>query len=49
MEICRRHFTAALSTELGAARSDELYELRRVPVDAGTIEDRLASLVVQAA
>ena len=49
MEICRRQFTAALSTELGAARSDELYELRRVPVDAGTIEDRLASLVVQAA
>ena len=49
MEICRRQFTAALSTELGAARSDELYELRRVPVDAATIEDRLASLVVQAA
>ena len=48
MDICRRQFAAAVSTELGAARSDELYELRRVPVDAGSIEDRLASMVVQA-
>jgi peptidoglycan/xylan/chitin deacetylase (PgdA/CDA1 family) len=46
--ICRQRFTAALSTELGAARRDELYELRRVPVDAATIEERLASMVVQA-
>jgi len=49
MDICRRQFVAAVSTELGAARSAELYELRRVPVDATTIEDRLASMLVQAA
>lgn len=48
VEFCRRHFSAALSAEPGAARGQELFELRRVGVDDETSERRLASLVVQA-
>jgi peptidoglycan/xylan/chitin deacetylase (PgdA/CDA1 family) len=48
VDICRRYFTAALSAELGSAKREELYELRRVPVDARTSESLLASMIAQA-
>lgn len=48
MEFCRARFDAALSTELGAARPDELFELRRIPVDGRTSVARLASMLVTA-
>jgi peptidoglycan/xylan/chitin deacetylase (PgdA/CDA1 family) len=48
IEICRRAFSAALSTEPGRARREELYELRRVPVDANTSERQLAALLAKA-
>ena len=48
VEFCRRHFSAALAAESGAARPDELFELRRLAVDAATSEERLASQIVQA-
>jgi peptidoglycan/xylan/chitin deacetylase (PgdA/CDA1 family) len=48
IEVCKRQFTAALSTESGAARPHELYELRRFALNGSTSEARLASIVVQA-
>lgn len=48
-ELCGRHFAAALSTEAGAARREELYDLRRVVVDNRTTAERLAGMVLQAA
>lgn len=48
-DFCRRHFAAALSTELGAARLEELYDLRRVVVDNRMTTERLAGMVLQAA
>jgi peptidoglycan/xylan/chitin deacetylase (PgdA/CDA1 family) len=48
-DFCGRHFAAALSTEAGAARQEDLYELRRVVVDNRTTAGRLASRVLQAA
>lgn len=47
-EFCRGHFAAALSAEPGAARREELYELRRVIVDDRTSTERLAGMVLQA-
>jgi len=48
VEFCRRHFSAALSAEPGAARGQELFELRRVGVDDEISEGRLAGFIVQA-
>ena len=46
--FCSQHFAAALSTERGTARGDELFELRRLVLDDATTCERLASAVVQA-
>jgi peptidoglycan/xylan/chitin deacetylase (PgdA/CDA1 family) len=48
VEFCRGHFTAALSSEAGAARPQELFEVRRLGVGDGTSEALLASRIVQA-
>lgn len=48
VEFCRRHFSAALAAETGAARAGELFELQRLGVDDATTAERLAGQIVQA-
>jgi peptidoglycan/xylan/chitin deacetylase (PgdA/CDA1 family) len=49
MDVCRRHFDAALSAESGAARLEDRFEIRRIGVDGGTPVQRLAARILQGA
>ena len=47
MDVCRRHFDAALSAECGAARLEERFEIRRIGVDGGVSAKRLAARLLR--
>jgi peptidoglycan/xylan/chitin deacetylase (PgdA/CDA1 family) len=47
VEICRAHFLAALSTNRGAARRDELYQLRRLGAPSDGSPARMMSLLLR--
>lgn len=49
MDVCRRHFSAALSAEAGAARLEDRFEIRRIGVDGGTPVQRLAARILEGA